>query len=146
MEKRRVRSAVTVSLVGAVLLLSGCQNLFNDGGNGGQDTTAVTGVSLDQSEVAFQLIGETVTLTATIAPGNVTNNTVIWSSSDAAVADVDANGTVTAVNSGSATITAATEDGSYAALATVSVPYPIVDAGSYYTMAWLADGTLWTWG
>ncbi|MBP3795147.1 MAG: Ig-like domain-containing protein, partial [Bacteroidales bacterium] len=38
---------------------------------------AVTGVTLDKTEVALN-IGETVTLTATVAPDDATDKTVTW--------------------------------------------------------------------
>ena len=50
----------------------------------------------------------TATLTATVQPGNATNQNVTWSSSDGAVATVDANGNVTAVAPGTAAITVTT--------------------------------------
>ncbi len=49
---------------------------------------------------------------ATVTPGNVDNSAVTWSSDDASVATVDANGLVTIRDYGSATITATTTDGS----------------------------------
>lgn len=56
--------------------------------------------------------GETATLVAEVKPDDTTNKAVTWTSSDATVATVDANGKVTAVKSGTATITATTKDGS----------------------------------
>ena len=71
---------------------------------------SVTGVTLDK-ETAELKEGESLTLTATVAPENATNKNVTWSSSDEAVATVDETGKVTAVKAGSATITVTTEDG-----------------------------------
>ncbi len=65
----------------------------------------VTSVTLDITEKAVKK-GETFTLTATVAPSDVTDKTVTWSSSDDNVASVDAKGKVTAVGGGSAVITA----------------------------------------
>ena len=56
--------------------------------------------------------GETLALTATVTPENATNKTLTWSSSDESVATVDANGTVTAIKEGTATITVKATDGS----------------------------------
>ena len=54
----------------------------------------------------------TVSLSAAVAPSNTTNKTLIWSSSDESIAAVNANGVVTGVSEGTATITAAAADGS----------------------------------
>ena len=51
-------------------------------------------------------IAETVQLTATVMPESTIDKTVTWSSSDASVATVDANGLVTAVGVGECGITA----------------------------------------
>ena len=59
-----------------------------------------SGISLDKSEHTFTAAGETVTLTADTKADNIA-----WTSSDEAVATVDANGVVTAVAPGTATIT-----------------------------------------
>ena len=55
--------------------------------------------------------GDTTTVTAIITPNDATIQDVTWSSSDESVATVDENGTVTALNDGTATITATTTDG-----------------------------------
>lgn len=49
--------------------------------------------------------GDTRTLMATVLPENAANKDLEWESSNTSVAAVDANGTVTAVSEGSATIT-----------------------------------------
>ncbi|WP_238358151.1 S-layer homology domain-containing protein [Cohnella zeiphila] len=64
--------------------------------------------------------GATESLTATVAPENATNKNVTWSSSDANVATV-ANGVVTPVSAGTATITVTTQDGGYTASSTLTV-------------------------
>ena len=55
--------------------------------------------------------GETKQLTATIQPENTTDKTVTWSSNNTSVATVDQNGLVTAVSTGTATITVTTSNG-----------------------------------
>lgn len=64
---------------------------------------AVTAISVSPTTVTLQTIGGTQQLTATTTPSGAT---VIWASSNTAVATVDANGLVTSVGYGSATITA----------------------------------------
>jgi uncharacterized protein YjdB len=61
-------------------------------------------------------------LTAQVLPAAATNNDIVWSSSDAAIAAVDAFGRVTAVSAGTAVITATTVDGSFKAETVVHVP------------------------
>ncbi len=73
-------------------------------------TVNVTGITLSQTEAAMTVGGETLTLTATVAPDDATDKTVTWTSSDPTVATV-ANGVVTAVAAGTATITATATNG-----------------------------------
>ena len=73
-------------------------------------TVNVTGITLSQTEAAMTVGGETLTLTATVAPDDATDKTVTWTSSDPTVATV-ADGVVTAVAAGTATITATATNG-----------------------------------
>ncbi len=66
---------------------------------------ATTGVTISE-ETAELTEGETLQLTATVAPEDATDKTVTWASSDAAIATVDADGLVTAVTPGEVEITA----------------------------------------
>lgn len=68
-------------------------------------------ITLDKTEGILN-VGNTVTITATVAPEVATNPAVTWSSSDESVATVDETGKVTAVATGNATITATSEDDS----------------------------------
>lgn len=79
----------------------------------GTETVAVTGVTLNTASGTLAP-GATTTLTATVAPANATNKTVLWTTSNSSVATVS-NGTVTAVGVGTATITATTQDGGFTA-------------------------------
>ena len=81
---------------------------------------SVTGVTLNKTTLKLGK-GASETLTATIAPTNATNKKVTWTSSDPAVATVDASGKVTGVANGTATITVTTEDGGYTATCAVEV-------------------------
>ena len=80
----------------------------------------VTGVRLDKAELTLKK-GESATLTATVEPTGATNKKVSWSSNDASIATVDAEGKVTAVSSGEAAIIVTTEDGGHTATCTVTV-------------------------
>ena len=66
--------------------------------------TPVTSITLDQTSVSL-VVGETITLTATVKPDDATDKTVSWSSSDESVVTVDASGNLTAFSKGKATIT-----------------------------------------
>ena len=90
------------------------------------ETVAVTGVTLDKSTAKLIEKGQTVDLTATVAPENATNKKVTFATSNEAVATVDANGKVTAVGNGTATITVTTEDGNKTATCEVTVEIPSV--------------------
>ncbi|MDE6548875.1 MAG: leucine-rich repeat protein, partial [Muribaculaceae bacterium] len=72
--------------------------------------TPVESVTLSNTSLSLTE-GETSTLTATVAPADATDKTVTWTSSDASVATVSANGVVTALKAGTATITATTANG-----------------------------------
>ena len=70
-------------------------------------------------EVGTEAVVNTFDLNATVTGTN--DNNVVWNSSNADVATVDANGLVTAVGVGTATITASREAGTEQATATVEV-------------------------
>lgn len=66
---------------------------------------AVTDVTLNKTTLSLK-VGESETLIATVTPDNATDKTVAWSSSNTGIATVDSKGKVTAISSGTATITA----------------------------------------
>ena len=80
----------------------------------------VTGVTLNKTTLKLGK-GASETLTATVVPGDAYNKNVTWTSSDPAVATVDASGKVTGVAKGTATITVTTEDGGHTATCAVEV-------------------------
>ena len=105
-------------------------------------TVAVASVSLSQAEASMTVGGDALTLTATVAPDNATDQTVTWTTSDASVATVT-DGVVTAVAAGTATITATATNGTpddtsddFSATCTVTV----TDPATLYNLT-LADGS-----
>ena len=109
-------------LMGGVLLLSlsmsltSCEGALDDilgewsrPTPGSSTGGAVTSIGLDADEMKLA-VGEKGQLTATVAPDNATDKTVTWSSDKEEIATVDANGLVTAVALGTATITAKAGD------------------------------------
>ena len=79
----------------------------------------VTGVTLSETTKTIA-IGEEFTLTATIAPADAADKTVMWTSDDSNVATVD-EGKVMAVAAGTANITVTTKDGGKTATCAVTV-------------------------
>ena len=71
----------------------------------------VSQITLNKAETSIS-VGNSETLTATVAPENAANKALKWASSDEDVATVAPDGTVTAVKAGAATITATAADGS----------------------------------
>ena len=94
----------------------------------------VESVSLDKTTLGLTE-GETAQLTATVLPDNATNKNVTWSTSNASIATVDANGLVTAVSAGTAVITVTTEDGTKTASCTVTVTVPVTGVTLSQTQA-----------
>ena len=81
----------------------------------------VSQITLNKAEASIS-VGNSETLTATVAPENATIKALTWASSDEDVATVAPDGTVTAVKAGTATITATATDGSgKSAVCTVTV-------------------------
>lgn len=80
---------------------------------------AVASISLNKTSLSMQ-VGDTEILTATIKPDDATDKTVVWTSSDDAIASVS-NGKITALKSGKVTITAKSGTCSAECEVTVSV-------------------------
>lgn len=71
----------------------------------------VQNITLSQSSATLTKKGQQIPLTATVSPADAKNKDLLWSTDNASVATVE-SGIVTAVGNGTATITAATTDGS----------------------------------
>ena len=68
-------------------------------------TNEVTSITITQGATAEISLGDTYQLTANLAPSNLLDDTVIWTSSNEKIATVDANGLVRAVAEGTVIIT-----------------------------------------
>ncbi|MDR1317102.1 MAG: SUMF1/EgtB/PvdO family nonheme iron enzyme [Spirochaetales bacterium] len=122
MMKHRLKKAVfpALCLLAALgMIFTGCTNP-SGGDDDGPPVVAVSGVSLDKLTLTIGVAGGPETLTATVTPGDATNKSVTWTSSNTGVATVS-NGVVTVVAAGSADITVTTEDGGYTAICAVTV-------------------------
>jgi uncharacterized protein YjdB len=69
----------------------------------------VSGISVSPSSKKM-MVGDTCQITANITPSNATNGSVNWTSSDASIVSIDANGKATGNRIGAANITATTVD------------------------------------
>lgn len=102
----------------------------------------VSNISLNKTSATL-IEAETLQLIATITPDNATNKNVTWSSSDDAIATVDANGLVTAIAAGEAIITVTTEDGGLTAECVVTVErivVPVISISLNKTTLSLTEG------
>lgn len=88
------------ALVACVALFSAC--------NKEPQVVMVQSITLDKAASVVE--GETTQLTATVAPDNASDKTIVWTSDNTAVATVSDNGLVTGVKEGTATITATAKD------------------------------------
>jgi len=89
-----------------------------------KEHVSVSGITLNK--VATSIVkGATETLVATVTPPDAENKAVTWASDKPAVAKVDQNGEVTAVDGGTANITATTVDGNKVATCVVTVTVPV---------------------
>ncbi|MBO7617636.1 MAG: Ig domain-containing protein [Bacteroidales bacterium] len=89
----------------------------------------VSAVVLNKTSLSLAR-GASETLKATVSPSDASDKTVKWSSDNPSVATVDQNGQVTAVNSGTATITASAGKVSATCAVSVFVPVTLVSLNS----------------
>lgn len=86
-------------------------------GSGAKDTCKVTvyqpvtKIKLNTNKITWQ-VGTSGSFKPAVSPGNATNKALTWKSSNTKVATVNANGKLTAVSPGTATITCTAKDGS----------------------------------
>ena len=81
---------------------------------------SVSGISLNVSNLTLN-VGDTRTLTFTIAPADATDQSVTWTTNNAAVAAISAGGVITGIGAGSTTVRVTTNDGNFFAVCTVTV-------------------------
>ena len=96
--------------------------------------------SVSVSPVAVTLnVGDTTALTATVLPADADDKNVVWSSSNPAIATVNANGVVSGVASGNVVITVTTVDGGKTATCNATVDessHDYVDLGLPSGIKW----------
>ncbi|MDR2910054.1 MAG: Ig-like domain-containing protein [Bacteroidales bacterium] len=91
-----------------------------------KDEVKVTGVSLNKPALVL-IEGASETLTAAVTPANADNKNITWKSDKPDIATTDANGKITAVKAGTATVTVTTDDGRLTASCTVTVSEKAVE-------------------
>lgn len=101
-----------------------------DGEQGGDEGSEpetgneVTKIVLDKYTYTPYAVNEKFKITATVEPATADNKTITWESSNQEVASVNANGEVTVLKNGTATITAKASNGVKAELQIVPVTTP----------------------
>jgi glucosylceramidase len=79
-----------------------------------------TGISVSPTSASF-FATQTQQLTASVLPANASNKSLTWASSNTAVASVNANGLVTGIAQGTATITVKTVSGNFTATTAITI-------------------------
>jgi len=86
------------------------------------------------------VVGTPLPLTGTVLPNNATNKNITWSIRNAGTTGAVISGNIlTATASGTTTITATIEGGSFGQFASIA-------AGNSHTVGIKTDGSLWAWG
>ena len=93
-------------LSAAVLVLAACQPETPEA-----EAVKVKAITLNPASLQV-IVGQTQTITATVAPSNATDKTLEWSVDKPAIATVDQQGVVTGVAEGEAIVTVKSKDGS----------------------------------
>ncbi|NCA67013.1 MAG: hypothetical protein EOM87_03000 [Clostridia bacterium] len=118
MKKIAKKSIILLLIVVLTLSIFAC---------GTPNTLMVDNVVVDIQE-AVLVVGEEVTLAATVTPQDAANRNIAWTSSNTNVVTVDNNGKCTAVGSGEATVTVTTAEGAKTAQCKIYSGDIIVDA------------------
>ena len=107
-----------------------------------QPPQLVTSITISPASLSLQP-NETSTLTATVLPSDADNKEVEWTSSDEAVAEVSADGCITAKAEGTCVITCAAKDGSgVKAECQVMVKQPSINGHEYVQIGGLKWATM----
>lgn len=122
----RATGSADVSLNGNDVSKASGSSSGKSSGGSSQPAPTVYSISLDTNAFSLNEDSSTRRLEATTEPAGLE---IIWTSSDVGVATVDSTGLVTAVNVGTATITASILDGAYTAACTVTVKENEVSRG-----------------
>lgn len=86
-----------------------------------EESYSVSGISLSQSELSFNEIGETKILYSIVEPSNADEKSVNWTTTNQNVCIVDPTGKIVATGYGTAVIICSTVDGGYIATCVIMV-------------------------
>ena len=117
--KKLLTTAMVATLALSAFGIAGCSLFENNDSSSNNDYVPVNAVLLEKESTTLE-VGQDETLVVYVDL-DATNKEVTWSSSDPAVATVDANGKVVAVGVGTATITVTSVDGGKTDTLTVTV-------------------------
>jgi uncharacterized protein YjdB len=106
---------------------------FSTNKNTTTETIAVTGISVSPTKASLE-VSKTLQLAETINPLNASNKTVTWISSNPSIASVSNTGLVTGIKSGSAIITATSQDGNHSTTSEITVLSPAALGISRFTL------------
>lgn len=124
-----------------------CSKIGYAGVRGQSAVVNAAGITLNKASINMQP-GQTEQLTAVVKPDNTTDKNITWSSDTPAVATIDGRGTVTAVGTGTATVTAATHNQKTASctvyvlnysLSHTALSFDLADTGKTETLT-VSDG------
>lgn len=103
MKKRSLQTVIAAALV--ITMATGVPVINGWSVSAAQAESSVQSVTVSPKTLTLE-VGKISKLSASVAPANAKDQTVTWSTSDAKIASVDKQGTVTAKAAGEATITA----------------------------------------
>lgn len=110
---RRIVNCVFVA-ISLVVITASCA------GDLSQPIVAVSGITLNKTNLSL-IEGEEFTLVPTVTPDNATDKSVKWSSGNAAIVTVSAEGVVKALKAGKTIVTATTLDQGQAAYCSIDI-------------------------
>lgn len=128
-----MRNIIRAAIVGSAIVTVACSSSTGPTGPiPTSEVVAVDSIAIAPAVVQLSTVGNSRRLVVWVHPIEATNHDVSWSSSNPAVASVDAEGLVTAITAGpEVIITATSHDGGHQATARVRVgSLPQVIGGS----------------
>ncbi len=84
------------------------------------EASAVRAITIDNTETTLS-VGKTLLMEYSCLPSTAEEPVLVWETSDAAIATIDAYGLLTAKNNGTVTVTVSTQDGTLSASYTITI-------------------------